>query len=181
MASVRWAGRAALLCWAVAAAPVSAVPAGSDQATAALALCDAVDEMPEGERDAALARGLAQAEAALAADARDGRAHFAIFCHVGKQMARAGLSLRQWSRLQRLKRSIDAALALAPDDADALAGKGALLFELPRLLGGDRDEAERLLRRALVIEPDNTDARCFLAAAMRARGATPDVPPPDDC
>jgi hypothetical protein len=163
------------------AAPAAAVPPGSPQASAALQQCNRVDRLPDAERDAAIARGIAMSEAALAADGNDGRAHFALFCHLGKRMARDGLGIRQLFALGRLKDEIDTALRLAPDDADALAGKGALLLGLPSLFGGDADEAERLLRRALVIEPSNTDARCHLAAALRARGVRPDFEVPPDC
>lgn len=147
-----------------------AVPPGTPASIAALAHCDAIDELADAQRDAALARGLAMAEAAVEADATDARAHFAIVCHLGKRMERAGLSLRQFSDLRRLRRELDRTLELAPGDADALVAKGALLLELPRLLGGDRDHAEALLRQALVAEPDNDTARCFLNEARRAAG-----------
>jgi hypothetical protein len=163
----------------VIAAPSAAwaAPAGSPTSIAALKQCDAIDEMAESDRDAAIERGLAAAEAAVAADATDGRAHFAVVCYLGKRMARAGISLRQISDLRHLRRELDVTLTLAPDDADALLAKGALLLRLPRLLGGDPSEAEALLRRALVFEPDNTAARCFLAEAERTRGVSI-VPPP---
>ncbi|MFN8640524.1 MAG: hypothetical protein U0802_02235 [Candidatus Binatia bacterium] len=155
----------------------AAVPPGSPAAVAALRACNHADDLPDAERDAALERGLAMAEAAVAADANDARAHFAIVCYVGKRMARAGFSLRQLTDLRRLRREMDATLALAPGDADALLAKGALLLKLPRLLGGDQDEAEALLRAALVAEPDNDRARCFLAEAQRSRGVAVEPPP----
>jgi cytochrome c-type biogenesis protein CcmH/NrfG len=168
----------AVLMVALLAGPAAAVPQGSAAAAESLSLCDAADALPEAQRNVALARGEALAKAALAADRNDGRAHFALFCHLGRRMKHAGLGFSQLFDLRRLKREINAAQRLAPDDADVLAAKGALLLELPRLFGGDPAEAERLLRRALVVEPDNTDARCYLAAALRARGESPvDAPP----
>jgi len=161
------------------ASPSVAVPPGSVSATEALAICDQADTMPQAAREAALARGEAIARAALAADPSDARAHFALFCHLGRRMKHAGIGLSALFDLAPLKREIDTAQRLAPNDADVLAAKGALLLELPRLFGGDPIEAERLLHRALVIEPSNTDARCFLAAALRARGETPSDVPPD--
>jgi cytochrome c-type biogenesis protein CcmH/NrfG len=160
------------------AAPCRAVPPGAVAATEALAICDRADTMPKAERDAALARGEAMARAVLDADPNDARAHFALFCHLGRRMKHAG-SLSALFALGPLKREIDTAQRLAPDDADVLAAKGALLLGLPRLFGGDPVEAERLLQRALVIEPSNTDARCYLAALLRARGETPQDVPPD--
>lgn len=146
----------------------AAVPPGTPASIAALAHCDAIDEMADAAREAALDRGLAMSEAAVAADPGDARAHFALFCHLGKRMERAGISLRQITDLRRLKRELDLTLTLAPGDADALIAKGALLLKLPRLLGGDSDEAETLLRQALVVEPDNDTARCYLEAAQAA-------------
>jgi Flp pilus assembly protein TadD len=46
-----------------------------------------------------------------------------------------------------------------------------LLLRLPRWVGGDAAQAEALLRRALISEPDNGTARCYLGKALRARGA----------
>jgi hypothetical protein len=114
---------------------------------------------------------MALAERALAADARDARAHFAAVCNLGKLMEIEGLGIGQLFSLRRLKRELDTALELAPGDADALVAKGALLLNLPRLLGGDVDEAEHVLRRAVAAEPDNDEARCYLAQALTARGA----------
>jgi Tfp pilus assembly protein PilF len=70
-----------------------------------------------------------------------------------------------------LRREVDRTLELAPDFSDALAGKGALLLNLPRLLGGDAAEGERLLRRALEIDADYLTPRLALVDALRARGA----------
>jgi tetratricopeptide (TPR) repeat protein len=145
-----------------------AVPPGSSTASASFALCEEADTLSGEERTAALARGMALAEQALAADEHDGRAHFAIVCNLGKQMQAEGIGFSQLFKLRRLRRSADAALAAAPGDADALAAKGALLLRLPRWLGGDVAEAERLLRRAVAAEPENGTARCYLSQALRA-------------
>lgn len=148
-----------------------AVPAGSRAAADSLATCERADALSGDERVEALARGMALAEGALAADARDGLAHFAMVCNLGKQMEDAGLGLGQVLNLRRLRRELEATLELAPDDADALVAKGALLLQLPRLLGGDAVQAEALLRRALAAEPGNGTVRCYLARALNARGA----------
>lgn len=172
--ALRHAAVAAVL---VSPLPAAAVPAGSPASIAALAFCDAIDEMAEADRGAALDRGLAMAEAAVAADAGDARGHFALVCYLGKRMERAGLSFRQITDLRRLRRELDRTLDLAPGDADALLAKGALLLKLPRLLGGDAGEAEALLRQALLAEPDNAAARCYLAEAQRTRGVAVAAPP----
>jgi tetratricopeptide (TPR) repeat protein len=168
--TIRWARALCAVAVCAWSAPASAVPPGSADATAAYAACDAAEGLSAAARHDALARGMALADHALAADQRDALAHFATACNLGKQMEDAGPG-GQLVRLPRLRRELDRALELAPDDADVLTAKGVLLFRLPRLLGGDADEAETLLRHALAVEPTNGTTRCYLARALSARGA----------
>jgi len=149
----------------------AADPPGTPSSREALALCHRADDVPEAERPAMLDRALALAERAVADDERDALAHFAVFCSLGGKMRRAGLGVGALVDLRRLRREVDRTLELAPDFADALAGKGALLLDAPRLLGGDPKEAERLLRRALEVDPDYLGPRLDLVRALRARGA----------
>lgn len=164
-------GVVALLVWAAAAGGVE-LESASPAAREALALCEAADRVPAGERAAQLANGLARAEAAVQADPRDAAAHLALFCNLGKRLrTRSGWALlTAFSDLSRARKAVDAALALAPDYPGALAGKGQMLAELPRWLGGDRPEAVRLLRRAIAIEPDDARMRLLLAGALQAVG-----------
>ena len=155
---------------AVPSGRAAAEPVGSATAKDSLVLCSHIDELPANDRGAALKHGLQLAEEAVAADNRDAKAHFALFCNLGMQMQIDGLGFSSWSTYRRLRRELDTTLALAPNDPDALAAKGAMLLHLPRLLGGDPDAAERLLRRALTIEPDNSAARRYLAELLAERG-----------
>jgi hypothetical protein len=150
----------------------TAVPVGSSTARESLTLCEQAEGLTAGaERDQLLVRGMALADAAVAADPRDALAHFATVCNLGNQMETAGIGFGQLVRLPRLRRELDLTLELAPDDADAMVAKGALLLHLPRLLGGDVPAAEGLLRHALAVEPDNHTASCYLAQVLIARGA----------
>jgi hypothetical protein len=45
-----------------------------------------------------------------------------------------------------------------------------MLAELPRFLGGDAQEGERLLRRAVGLAPDDPQIRVMLAGLLRATG-----------
>lgn len=61
-----------------------------------------------------------------------------------------------------------AALALAPDDPEALAVKAGTMFRK-----GDRAEAVRLANRALAVDPDNTTANVVLITERYMEGDSP--------
>jgi hypothetical protein len=128
----------------------------------ALALCAAADRVSPETRLPMLARGLDLAETAVALDDRSAEAHFAVVCNLGKATSLAGVGLGTYGAVNRLREEIDITLALAPNHAEALAAKGALLIKLPRWLGGDRREAELWLRRAVTVDPSNATARAYL-------------------
>jgi len=107
----------------------------------------------------------------MRANPRDAVAHFAVFCNLGKRldMERHGGGLfATLGDLHRVQREIEIALALAPDYPAALAAKGEMLVELPRLLGGDPREGERL--RAVALDPDDPRVRLMLANVAQAAG-----------
>jgi tetratricopeptide (TPR) repeat protein len=161
---------AALLLLVAVGAARAGDPFGSPRANEALALCNANAATVE-ERRANLARGLALAEEAVAADDDDAKAHFAVFCNLGTDLKLRGLAVSSLFAVRRVRREVDRTLELAPNYADALVGKGELLLEQPRLMGGDADEGERLLRAALRIDPTFMEAHLGLARALAARGA----------
>ena len=134
-----------------------------ETAREALAICRGVGTLPMAERVARLEEGLAMAERAALDDPTNALAQFASFCNRGKRLQVVGFTFGALSEIRRLRGEIDLALQLSPDWPDALAGKGAMLIALPRLLGGDAVEGERLLRRALELDPDNVEARTILS------------------
>ncbi|MCC6849086.1 MAG: hypothetical protein IT294_11355 [Deltaproteobacteria bacterium] len=150
--------------------------AAERRADDAIALCATADDLPPDARLPVLARGLVIAESAVELSEHSARAHYAIVCNLGKAIGLSGVGLGTWRAVSRLRREIEATLALAPDDPEALAAKGALLVKLPRWLGGDRGEAERWLRRALAMDPTNATARAYLEQL----GAGPHVAPAAD-
>jgi len=155
----------------VASVALAGDPPGSARAEEALAVCSRASRVPKEERERLVELGLKLAEEAVEEDDRDAKAHFAVFCNLGKQMEVHGIGVQSLLSVRRLRREVDRTLELAPDFPDALVGKGSLLIDLPRALGGDAKEGERLLREALRIDPDYVDARIKLARVLDARGA----------
>jgi tetratricopeptide (TPR) repeat protein len=170
---VRW--RAVAVSFLVIVSALAADPPGTPASREALARCNRTDELHGPERTKELEDSLARADAAIASDDTDALAHFAAFCALGRLLKDAGMSVAAPWRLRRLRREVDRTLELAPDFADALAGKGALLASLPRLLGGDVGEAEGLLRRAIAIDPNYLTPRFALVDVLRGRGAIADA------
>ncbi len=145
-------------------------PVATTDAEAALVLCHRAERLPDHAGEL-LERGLELAESAVSADESDPRARLAVFCNLGKQLELGGLGFGSWGTVRRLRREIDRAHQLAPDDPDVLAAKGALLVQLPRMFGGDSRQGEALLLRSLSIRSGNEKARRYLAMALAARGA----------
>lgn len=159
----------------VSAAPVpsSALPSdppGTPESREALRTCHRAQATAGAEGEVLLERSLEQADRAIAADDRDALAHFARFCALGEQARRSGASLSSLVKLWQIRDAVDRTLELAPDYSDALHGKGAFLCSVPRLLGGDPEQGERLVRRALQIDPEYVGARLFLAERLLERG-----------
>jgi hypothetical protein len=144
---------------------------GSALAREAVTLClDAIKAKDGSARDAMLERGLATAERAVAADDRDAKAHFAVFCNLGRKLEAKGVSLAGLTGVKRVLAEIDRAIALQPAFVDAITAKGALLVRLPALLGGDADEGERLIRHAVEMAPSNPSPRLQLVKVLLEKG-----------
>jgi cytochrome c-type biogenesis protein CcmH/NrfG len=146
----------------------------SVQVTIAMRACEEADRASGADKLHTLELidgGVRAAEAAVAADPKDARAHLALFCNLEKQSALAGLSWRVFARLQRAKAVIDRAHQLAPKDPDVLTAKGGFIHRLPSVLGGDRAAGLVLLRQAVALDPDHVGARLALARAMAEDGA----------
>ncbi|HZR81037.1 MAG TPA: hypothetical protein VFD92_08060 [Candidatus Binatia bacterium] len=158
---------AAAVCAALASrSPALAAPTAADSGSpsvAALTICEQADRASGEEKTRLLDRGLELAEQAVDRDGSDAKAHFAVFCNLGKKTQSAGPSVRQVFVIDRLKREIDSALKLSPDDPAMLTAKGAFLMKLPSLLGGDEEEGKALLHKALSKDPNNQVARRYLS------------------
>ena len=144
----------------------------------ALEICTSTDGRPEAEIRTSTTRGIALAEKAIAENDRDARAHFALFCNLGRRAELDGVSMDALSTIERVEAAVDRALELEPHYLDAMIGKGRLLIELPWMLGGDEDRGEELLRLAVELDPAFSPARDHLASFLEDEGRLDEMPEP---
>ena len=137
-------------------------PAAKDLRAAFTALEEGEGATEETAKLEAYKRGLAHAEKAVAIDEKNADAHFAYFATWGRLLQTDGL-VRHAFQLPKLVGHLDRALELNPDHADALASRGGLYLELPRIFGGDPKKGEPMLRRALAMDPLMAGGRLQLA------------------
>ena len=128
---------------------------------------------PEGERRAALERGIAAGEAAarLRPDRPEG--HYWLAADMGALAESFGLSqgLKYRSRIKsELERvaEVDAAW----EQASATTALGRWYYLVPRLFGGSRAKADEHFRRALDQYPHSVTALTFLAESLTAQKKT---------
>ncbi len=163
---------------AVAVAGVLCVPmrapaadSAPDLAKQSLAECEAGRRSnARDDRQGHFERGQSIAERAVALDDQSADAHFALFCNMGELMRIDGESITSVLGLRRLLAELDRTLALKPDHVDALAAKGTFLVRLPRLLGGDTEKGEAMLREVIRKDPNAVASRLTLAKTCDARG-----------
>jgi tetratricopeptide (TPR) repeat protein len=115
-------------------------------------------------------RGQVLAEKAVALDDRSADAHFALFCSIGERMRANGEVLFSIFEYGRMMDALDQTLLLNPHHIDALSSKGTILIEVPRLLGGDPEKGEVMLRQVIKDDPDSINARMVVARSCSDRG-----------
>jgi len=106
----------------------------------------------------------------VAADDLDAEAHFALFCNLGELMRLDGETITSVVGFRRMMAELDRTLELNPEHTDALAAKGTFLIRLPRLLGGDAQKGEAMLRQVIRMDPTAVSSRLTLAKTCEARG-----------
>ena len=151
-------------------------PSPADNALAKTLAQRALDALHRGNNAAgketklaAYREGLDLANQAIKADETNADAHFAAFANSGSIM---GLQSGPPNplRLLKLTRELDRALELNPRHPDALAGKGRMYRQLPRLLGGNLEKAADYLSRAADLDPTDAGIRIDLAQTYRDLG-----------
>jgi tetratricopeptide (TPR) repeat protein len=146
-------------------------PAVSDLAHQAMIECEQGRRTTvRDDRQTHFQRGQELAKQAVAADDNSAAAHFALFCNMGELMRIDGESISSIFQLRRLMAELDKTLAIDPGHTDALSSKGQLLVRLPRLLGGDVQQGEAMLRQVVQKDPNAFASRLALAKTLEARG-----------
>jgi tetratricopeptide (TPR) repeat protein len=149
----------------------SAAQSASDLTAQAMRECDlGQDASSRDARKQHFERGEALATHAVALDDTSAPAHFAVVCNLGEMLRLDGEKLTSVFALRRLLTEVDRTLALDPNHVDAMATKGTLLLRLPRMLGGDPKEGERLLREVVKRDDNAVTSRITLAKTYVERG-----------
>jgi hypothetical protein len=159
----------AFLC--LCAGPAIAADTAATFAAGALAECEAGRRAEERDvRKEHFDRGQALGERAVALDDQSADAHFSLFCNLGELMRLDGENITSVIGFRRMMAELDRTLELDPHHTDALASKGTFLIRLPRLLGGDAQKGEAMLRQVVRQDPTAVASRLMLAKTCEARG-----------
>jgi tetratricopeptide (TPR) repeat protein len=115
-------------------------------------------------------QAIAEAEAALERNPNSAGANFVYFAARGRILLADGLTKNLIELRELDRKHLDRAIELDPRYFNAIAAKGGVLLDLPRLLGGDPAEGLRLLRRANQLNPGGPGTRVSLAKALARNG-----------
>lgn len=127
------------------------------------------DALTKETKLAAYREGLQLATQAVAIDDSNADAHYGVFANRGRIMLAEGASVNPLNLLS-INRELDRTLELNPNHSDALAARGGMYRQLPRLLGGSLDKAASYLSRAVDLDPNAVGARIELAETYRDMG-----------
>ncbi len=148
----------------------SATRGAPPDASRAIRICETIDSTPPDDRSQRIETAVELAEQAIARFPDNPHAQFALFCSLGRQLETSSNPLRSVFLVRRAHRAVQKALALQPTYVDALVAHGAMLRRLPWMLGGDKTQAESLMRRAISLDPAFLPAHRELAHLLQAQG-----------
>jgi tetratricopeptide (TPR) repeat protein len=116
----------------------------------------------ERERLAAYEAGSRAARRAIALAPQNERAHLLLAFNSGRTAEITGV-MRALGLVTTVRDESSTVLRLNPSSVEGLILAGGLAAGLPKLMGGDRTQAERLFVRALELDPHHTGCRIELA------------------
>jgi tetratricopeptide (TPR) repeat protein len=152
-----------------ASAKVSDPERAAELTVQALAMLDKGEDLQsDKERLAAYTEGEKLAREAVELDDRNADAQFALFGNFGRRVLLEG-GVNPFN-LIKVNSALDRVLELNPDHSDALAARGGMYRQLPRLMGGNLRKAEQDLKRSIELDPKATGARIELARTYKELG-----------
>lgn len=128
----------------------------------------------DNERREAYLAGAKAAEQALNLNDNNADAHFFHAVNLGSAERLLGIANAALV-VKEMKRCATRAIELNPQHAQALQLMGALLMELPWVLGGDEKKAQEYLERAIAADGNYTKARVLVATLYKKQGRTADA------
>ncbi len=125
---------------------------------------------PEGDRRAALERGVTAGESAIKLSPDRPEGHYWLAADMGMLAEAFGMSQGMKYR-SRIKSELERVLAIDPvwEQASAATALGRWYYMVPRLFGGSRSKADEFYRRALEQFPASVTALLFLAESQIAQ------------
>src|SRR4051812_12717346 len=125
---------------------------------------------PEGERRAALERGVVAGETAARLRSERPEGHYWLAANMGALAESFGMSQGMKYR-SRIKAELERVAEIDPawEQASALTALGRWYSLVPRLFGGSRAKADEYFRRALDQFPHSVTALLFLAESLSAQ------------
>jgi hypothetical protein len=123
----------------------------------------------DNKRREAYEAGAKAAEQAFMLDDTNADAHFFHAVNVGSAARLKGVANGAMV-VKEMKQCAQRAIDLNPKHPQALQLMGALLIELPWMLGGDEKKAQEYLERAIAADGNYTKARILLAKLYKKQG-----------
>lgn len=114
-------------------------------------------------------RGAAHGRRAVDVNPYGKEGHFYYMANLGASAQIRGMLNSVW-KFPKIKNHLDKALELAPYWPPALLARAEYLMETPGVFGGDREEAMKLVRQVIELDPNHLPAYVTLARLLAEEG-----------
>jgi tetratricopeptide (TPR) repeat protein len=113
--------------------------------------------------------GLSHGERAIETNPNGKEGHFYYMANMGAIAQVKGTLTSLW-KFRRIKKEMDRTLALDPDWPPILLARAQYLMAMPGIFGGDREEAMRLCKRVIELDPDHLPTYVCMAQLLADEG-----------
>ena len=114
-------------------------------------------------------KGVAYGHRAIKANPEGKEGHFYYMANIGAIAQVKGTLQSMW-KLRKIKREMDRTLEIDPNYPPALLARAQFLMEMPGAFGGDKQEAMRLCKRVIRLDPDHLPTYIAMARLLAAEG-----------